>query len=205
MKVLNIHEREMPVTSQQVGRLIDALASPSDTLWPWRSWPRMEFDRPLSVGAVGGHGPVRYFVEEYQPGQSITFHFTGPKGFDGFHGFEVISISETSVVLRHTLQMTAHGTAVVTWPLAYRPLHDALLEDSLACAQVSLGQIPQVKVWSPWVKVLRRLVSGGKTRPQVMPNMLHEHKLRSCVTADNAYDCQSHHQDCATRQENEGL
>jgi len=51
------------------------------------------------------------FVEEYKPGRSIKFRFTKPKGFKGFHGFEVLSNTEPSVVLRHTIEMTLHGSA----------------------------------------------------------------------------------------------
>jgi hypothetical protein len=65
MKVVNIHEREFQSTPDRIGALIDSLASPQDALWPKRSWPRMEFDRALNVGARGGHGPIRYFVEAY--------------------------------------------------------------------------------------------------------------------------------------------
>jgi hypothetical protein len=169
MKVLNVHECELPATSEQIGVIVASLASPTDILWPSHSWPRMAFDRPLGVGAVGGHGPVRYFVAEYLPERSITFHFTGPKGFDGFHRFEIIAVSHGSTMLRHTLQMNTHGPAILSWPLIFRPLHDALLEDSFACAQASLGLVPQVRPWSRWVKGLRWLLSGGKTRPQVIP------------------------------------
>lgn len=59
MKVLNVHERELRATSEQVGALIGSLASRNDLLWPRHIWPKMEFDRPLSVGATGGHGPIR--------------------------------------------------------------------------------------------------------------------------------------------------
>lgn len=90
MKILNVHERELQASPDRVGALIDSLAFRDDALWPKHAWPRMEFDRPLSVGARGGHGPIRYFVEEYVPGESIKFRFTGPKGFNGFHGYERI-------------------------------------------------------------------------------------------------------------------
>jgi hypothetical protein len=171
MEVLNVHERELTADPEQVGVLIDSLSSSSDALWPWHSWPRMEFDRPLAVGAAGGHGPVRYFVEEYVPGQSIKFRFTGPKGFDGSHGFQISSASEEPVVLKHTIQMTMRGPAILTWPVIFRPLHDALLEDCLGQAQASLGNPPLIQMWSPWVKFLRWVVSGGKIRPQVKPRM----------------------------------
>jgi hypothetical protein len=170
MKVINIHEREIETTPEQVGALIDSLASAEDALWPIHSWPHLEFDRPLDVGANGGHGPVRYLVEEYTPGQSVKFRFIGPKGFNGFHGFEMVRTARQSVVLRHTLKMTTQGPALLSWPIIFRPLHDALIEDSLATAQASLGQLPRMQAWSHWVRFLRWAVSGGKARSQVTPN-----------------------------------
>lgn len=170
MKVLNIHERELQATPERVGALIDSLASRDDALWPKQSWPRMELDRPLGVGAQGGHGPVRYLVEEYTPGQSIKFYFTGPKGFNGFHGYERVGTTGKTVVLRHTLKMATHGPAILSWPFFYGPMHDALIEDSLATAEASLGQAPRIQSWSPWVRFLRWAVSRGKARAQVTPN-----------------------------------
>jgi hypothetical protein len=49
-------------------------------------------------------------------------------------------------------------------------MHDALMEDCLATAQVSLGLAPIIQAWSPWVRILRWLVSGGKARSQVAPS-----------------------------------
>lgn len=159
MKVLNIHERELPESPKRVGALIDSLSSSEDALWPQQSWPRMEFDRPLSVGAVGGHGPIRYFVEAYITGQSIRFRFTGPRGFDGHHGYEIVNSGAQGCVLRHTLEMTTRGPAIVSWPLVFRPMHDALIEDSLAVVQASLGHVPRVQPWSAWVRILRSCFS----------------------------------------------
>jgi len=139
-------------------------------LWPKRAWPRTEFDRPIGVGARGGHGPIRSFIEEYVPGQSITFRFTGPEGFDGFHGYDRIETTANTVTLRHTLKMTTHGLAILSWPLVYRPMHDALIEDSLATAEASLGQASRIRPWSLWVRFLRWVVSRGKARAQVTPH-----------------------------------
>jgi hypothetical protein len=58
MQVLNVHERVLPVDAAAVGALMDTVASDDDALWPKTSWPRVRFDRPLGVGAVGGHGPI---------------------------------------------------------------------------------------------------------------------------------------------------
>ena len=170
MKVLNVHERVLATDPVRIGALIDALSSPADRLWPTHTWPRMVFDRPLGIGARGGHGPIRYFVEEYTSGQSIRFRFSGPNGFDGFHGYEIVAATGAAVLLRHALKMETRGMAWLSWPLIYRPLHDALLEDSMATAQAALGLTPRVQAWSPWVRWLRWLVSGGKARPQALPD-----------------------------------
>ncbi len=166
MEVRNIHECVLAVDAMRVGELIDALASSEDRLWPRRAWPRMRFDRPLGIGARGGHGPIKYFVEDYSPGNSIRFRFIGPKGFDGYHGYEVVADPERPLVLRHTLTMHTRGWAAVSWTLLYRPLHDALLEDSLASAQNALGLPARTRAWSLWVKILRWVGSGGKAPPQ---------------------------------------
>jgi hypothetical protein len=172
MTVLNIHERELPATREEVGSLIDSLASQEDALWPCHSWISMKLDQSLGIGAKGGHGPVRYIVEEYIQGQYIKFSFRSPKGFHGFHSFEITRAIGQNVLLRHTLSMTTHGLAILSWPIVFRPMHDALLEDSLATAQASLGLHPTMQSWSAWVKFLRWVISKGKAHKQVTPKII---------------------------------
>lgn len=172
MKVLNMHEWELRESPERVGALIDSLASREDALWPNRCWPCMKFDRPLSVGAEGGHGPIRYFVKAYTAGKNILFQFTGPRGFNGHHRYEIIDLGPHRCVLRHTLEMNTSGPATASWPILFRPMHDALIEDSLAQAQASLGHTPLVRPWSAWVRVLRWLLSGGRPRPQKVQSIV---------------------------------
>ena len=82
-------------------------------------------DKPLTVSANGGHGPIRYLVEEYLPGKRVVFRFTGPNGFDGYHGYDVFKLEKDKTELRETLKMNTHGMAQLSWPLIFRPLHDA--------------------------------------------------------------------------------
>jgi hypothetical protein len=159
MQVLNIHERELHTSPERVGALIDALSSAEDEVWPKHLWSPMIFDRPLSVGATGGHGPVRYFVETYTPGRMIKFRFTGPKGFNGYHLLNIANINTQSCTLRHTLEMTTHGKSIISWPLMFRPMHDALIEDAFNLAEVAIGQRPPIRQWSLWVRILRWLLS----------------------------------------------
>ncbi|WP_406865025.1 SRPBCC family protein [Streptomyces sp. HUAS MG47] len=151
MPVHNVHERLLPMGPKEAGALLDSLsAGPADRLWPHDTWPPMEFDRPMSPGAKGGHGPVRYAVAAYVPGTWIRFTFTGPRGFHGFHEYAVLPVDEERTVLRHTLSMRVSGAARLTWPLAYRWLHDALLEDSLDLAE----RPARPARWSPYVRLL---------------------------------------------------
>lgn len=166
MKVLNVHERQLEAGLDRVGALIDAVSSPQDRLWPKASWPNMQLDRPLGVGARGGHGPIRYVVEAYEPGRSLKCRFTSPSGFDGFHLLECMASPTGGTVLRHTLEMNTHGPAVVSWPLLFRPLHDALIEDGFSTAAVALGEPARIQPWNTYVKVLRWLLNRGNAGEQ---------------------------------------
>jgi hypothetical protein len=162
MRVTNIHERVLDGSIPQVGALIDGLASDRDLLWPVDRWPAMRFDRPLDVGAFGGHGPIRYTVESYVPGRSILFRFTQPRGFVGTHRFELEPAAEEETVLRHIIDMQVAGKAWLIWAIMIRPLHDALMEDALDRAEVFLGrQLPRRK-WSFWVKIVRWIMRRGR-------------------------------------------
>ena len=166
MKVQNVHERVFPVSSNAVGALVDSLASRNDRLWPRELWPPMKLDKQLEVGASGGHGPIRYSVAQYLPGRSVIFRFTAPSGFIGTHRYEVISLGKEETLLRHVLEMRTSGLALLSWPLVFRPLHDALIEDSFDRAQVNLGLKEKQSSWSLTVRILRWLASGGTAKNQ---------------------------------------
>jgi len=166
MRIHNVHTREFSATPKQVGALIDSLASSNDRLWPRALWPRMKLNKPLAIGAGGGHGPIAYQVTEYSLGSFIKFEFSKPKGFDGYHSFEVLKISDEKTMLRHTIKMNARGIAIIHWALWIRPLHDALVEDGLSTAGISLGEEANLREWSPWVKMLRWISSCGRARSQ---------------------------------------
>ncbi len=166
MRIQNVHTREFSATPKQAGVLIDRLASSNDRLWPRALWPRMKLNKPLAVGAKGGHGPIRYQVKEYSPGSFIKFEFSRPKGFDGYHSFEILKISDEKTMLRHTIKMNARGMAIIHWSLWVRSLHDALVEDGLSTAGIALGEDALLLEWSPWVKLLRWISTGGRARSQ---------------------------------------
>jgi len=166
MQVVNIHECELHTDVSAVGSLIDSLASDRDLLWPRGQWPAMRFDRPLAVGAIGGHGPIGYIVEAYQPGRMVKFRFTAPPGYHGHHSFEVLPNSPQGSILRHTIRMKVAGRARLSWLLIIRPLHDAVLEDILYRARMAMGAPAMQPQWSLWVRLLRRVRYGRSATRQ---------------------------------------
>jgi hypothetical protein len=168
MRVHNVHQRLLPGPPERVGALIDGLAGPDDRLWPGDRWPPIRFDRPLGVGADGGHGPIRYRVEAYEPGRRVAFRFTRP-GLDGGHHLEAQPAAGGAVLLRHVAEGRLSGRMLVAWPLVIRHLHDALLEDLLDRAELALtGRVATPNRWSPWVRLLRAHLRRPRARAVVL-------------------------------------
>jgi len=124
----------------------------------------MRLDRPLQEGAKGGHGPIRYQVTQFEPGRRVRFQFTGPSGFDGFHEFKLILRFPEETIIRHALRMNASGQALFTRPIIFRPLHDALIEDSFNKAEGQLGLSARESDWSGWARILRFLLKKRTRR-----------------------------------------
>ncbi|MCL7936587.1 MAG: SRPBCC family protein [marine benthic group bacterium] len=159
-----VHERTLPVSAGEAGALIDGLSSPRDRLWPRDAWPSMHLTPDLRVGACGGHGPIRYEVEAYEPGRRVRFRFFAPRGLKGFHEFAVVPAGE-ECALRHVLEARLEGLTRLSWPLLYEPLHDALIEDALDRAESALGTgAGRRESWSYRVRVLRRLLGRPAIR-----------------------------------------
>ena len=163
--VSNVHERDIAAPLDRVGALIDSLSSASDLLWPRQAWPAMRLDTALGVKAAGGHGPIRYVVTHYEPGRHVTFRFTAPSGFNGHHAFTAAALPNGSTRLSHELSMSLTGSARYTWPLFFRPLHNALIEECFDRAETSSAESLTTRYRrSLWVKILRAGFSREITR-----------------------------------------
>ena len=156
--VTNVHQRTLNAPISQLAPLIDQLASSQDIFWPLERWPAMQFDRPLGVGAVGGHDDIGYVVESYQPGRDIVFRFTAPKGFNGMHQLTLEELPDGKTRVKHVLTATLEGPMVLLWPVIIRFMHDALIEDGLDRAEAwAERRVLKLRLWSPWVKILHWL------------------------------------------------
>lgn len=157
MKVINIHKRTIRKPIAGLAGLLGTLATEGDMLLATDKWSPMKLDKGLQVGSKGGHGPVRYFVTDYQPEKSITFQFDLP-GFEGFHRFEMAPLNEHESELTHVIDMTTTGIATLQWVLAIRWLHDAYMEDAFDKVENHFSGDEKRSKWSWWVRALRRMM-----------------------------------------------
>ena len=155
MRITNVHERTIDVPADRLGELLNTLASDNDLFWPHENWPKMRFDRPLQVGATGGHGTGPYTITRFTPGRHIRFDFVGG-GRNGFHEFEIRPLVGGSSLLRHSLDVQLPLLALYVWYAKIRLLHDAVLEDLLDKVEGQVSSVAQPNVWSPRVIRLRR-------------------------------------------------
>jgi hypothetical protein len=167
MRILNVHERSYAVDASRLGEILSSLSSASDRLWPCGHWPPLQLDSPLGQGGRGGHGPVRYREESYEPGRRAAFVFE-PAGLGagmlGGHEFEIVPTA-AGALLRHRLYASCGFGAWLKWALVVRPLHDALLEDALDKVELDLtGRIAHPARWNFLVKLLRRALAATQRR-----------------------------------------
>jgi hypothetical protein len=148
------HECVLACNEGRAGALLDSLGSSEDHLWPHEDWPPQQLDRPLQVGAQVSHGPVRYRVETYEPGQRVRYRFLAPRGFEGWHEFSVQS-DPFGARLLHTYNANHRGLARIMWRAGMAALHDAATRDCLAKARREAGHTGDPVRYSPAVRVLR--------------------------------------------------
>ena len=162
MKVLNIHKRIINEPKENVAELLSTLSTENDRIWPFEKWPPMKFKNGIEVGAKGGHGPIRYTVEKYEPKNLIQFRFSRPKGFSGIHKFEVNELSNTQTEFKHTIDMKTIGKGILIWYFSIRALHNALIEDAFDKLENNFLPGQKYTKWNLWVKLIRKVLTKRK-------------------------------------------
>ena len=153
--VRNIHERIVDQPKSKILELFSTLATSNDAIWPMEKWPAMRFKNGLAPGSVGGHGPIRYEVQQYDPLGMAQFKFLKPQGFEGIHRLEIIDTGHQQTQLVHTIEMRTQGLGMLAWFFAIRSLHDALIEDAFDKVENRFTPNKKRTNWSLWVRVLR--------------------------------------------------
>ncbi|NQZ38083.1 MAG: hypothetical protein HRT58_20655 [Crocinitomicaceae bacterium] len=164
MRVLNIHKRTLNQPKSKVTELLRTLSTENDRIWPKEKWPEMKFKNGIQVGAKGGHGPIRYSVEKYNPNEIIQFRFSKPNGFSGIHKFEVIELDKEKTEIKHTIEMNTTGKGTLIWTFAIRSLHNALIEDGFDKLENNFSENRKSTEWSLWVKFLRKQIAKKRRK-----------------------------------------
>ena len=165
MKVLNTHQRILNQPKNKVVAFLETLSTENDKIWPKEKWPPMKFNDGIKVGAKGGHGPIRYSVETYNPNELIQFRFSKPHGFNGFHKFEIHELSKNKTEVKHTIDMNTVGKGTLIWILGVRSLHNALIEDGFDKLENNFLEHKKSTKWNFWVKFLRKQIAKRRNKP----------------------------------------
>ncbi len=119
----------------------------------------MTLDRPLGIGASGGHGPIRYTCTQYIPGREAEFTLDRKElsmGFLGRHVFEVVPRPH-GIIFRHTIDMELDFRNWLRWKFLVETIHDAVIEDLLDNAEKHVrGAVSQAARWGVRVRLIRR-------------------------------------------------
>ena len=157
--IRNVHERTIDSLASVLGPLLDELGGVKDRLWSSALWVPMVLDRPLSVGADGGHGSIRYQVTEYKPGRRVRFRFHRSTGIIGVHELSIEPLGDDHCRLRHVLLGRPRGVMQVLFPLVVGPIHNAVIEDLFDNAErESTGRVARPASHTPWVRLCTRLL-----------------------------------------------
>jgi hypothetical protein len=103
----------------------------------------MVLDRPVTVGAAGGHGSDRNRVTAYEPGRRVEFAVDARLGCTAHTLARGRAAGARSTVLQHRIDGRTSGAMRLLWPLAVRWLHDSVLEDLLDRAELAHGTRPR--------------------------------------------------------------
>lgn len=164
MRILNIHQRTLNQPKSKVTELLKTLSTKNDRIWPKEKWPEMKFKNGIQVGAKGGHGPIRYSVEKYNPNEIIQFRFSKPNGFNGIHKFEIKELDKEKTEIKHTIDMNTTGKGTLIWTFAIRSLHNALIEDGFDKLENNFSENQKSTPWNMWVKFLRKQIAKQRRR-----------------------------------------
>jgi hypothetical protein len=157
-KIHNIHAREIAAPVEVVGEILDTLGSADDRVWASDIWVAepVVFDRPLAVGAAGGHGSIRYSVLEYQRGRRVVFRFSPGGELSGTHGFELEPLGPGRTHIAHFLD-----AQISPWMRPLVPIligwHDAMVETALDRVELEATGSHQRRTRIPrWLRIANR-------------------------------------------------
>lgn len=123
-----------------------------------KSWGSSEADE--SAERPSAPDQIRDRALRTRRGDRVQVHLA--PGFHGTHGYSATPRADGGTLLVHEIDMRISGVARLSWPLVFRPLHDALMEGSLDLAEEACTPgFGRRASWSPYVKLLRRALGAA--------------------------------------------
>jgi hypothetical protein len=171
-KIHNSHAREIAAPATVVGEILDTVGSDDDRLWATDIWVAepVVFDRPLGVGASGGHGSIRYSVIEYESCRRIVFEFSPDGGLSGTHRFELEALGPDRCRLAHVLdaETSRWMRPLVPFLIGW---HDAMVETALDRAELeATGSLKQRTRIPRWLRVVNGTeIAIGRVLGKLLP------------------------------------
>ncbi|WP_344534098.1 DUF2867 domain-containing protein [Streptomyces albiaxialis] len=167
-QVRDVHTRVVRAPLDTVGALIDRLGGDDDPLFPTPRWSPMRFDRPLGVGADGGHGPVRYRVSAYEPGRRIRFDFE--PGPSGYHEIRVRELGPERCEVEHVLEQRFGAAERLLWETLVKTVHGAVVEELFDnIERAATGAVSGTPVREPFRVRLANRLTWPRARAVELP------------------------------------
>ncbi|MGW5816149.1 DUF2867 domain-containing protein [Streptomyces noursei] len=131
--IRDAHARTVHAPAATAGALLDHVGGAPDPPFPAPAWPPLRLDRPLGVGADGGHGTVRYRVVAHEPGRRIRFAFApGRSGASpGHRELTVRPLGPDRCRVEHVLESRLPLARRIAWHLAIGCVHATVSEELL--------------------------------------------------------------------------
>ncbi|MFE3458094.1 SRPBCC family protein [Nocardiopsis aegyptia] len=138
----NVHERVVAGTPDEVWALLSRLGSDDDPVWPKAGGIAFRLPEGLRPGAPVLHGPMRYTVNEVEPGRRLSFDPPASRRSPlhrATHGFDLTPAGDGTRV-RHTF--TARGLRLrLMWALFLGRKHDTTLEALLDAVERGVATV----------------------------------------------------------------
>jgi Protein of unknown function (DUF3995) len=171
-RIQNLHVREIEASASVVGDILDTLGSPDDRVWASEIWVAepVVFDRPLGVGADGGHGSIRYSVVEYERGKRVVFRFSPGGGLSGTHRFELEPLQPERTRITHFLEAQTSR-----WMRPLVPIligwHDAMVETAFdRVEREATGSLERRTTIPRWLRIVNGIeIAIGRSLGKLPP------------------------------------
>lgn len=134
--MINTHRRVVAASPDRVWEVLARIGSPDDELFP-QEWGSVRAPEGIRGGAPLHHRGMLCRIEAAEPGRRLWIAF--PPDHGGEHGFTLTRASGGGTVVTHTLRVRQRSADRLSWFLAVRSIHNAVIEAALDNLERAVG------------------------------------------------------------------